>query len=121
MCTVAVADIAPLTGITGFRAFLEMNDGASRTTEAEGAVFSFLEQGLAALPLDPTPDQLTRLTSLVELLSVWGARINLTGHRDPLEMAGRLILDAAALSEKGKSLFVLLAPGESATLTYSWK
>ncbi len=76
-----------------------MKDGASRTTESEGAVFSFLERGFLELPTDaPTPTQIGQLTSLVSLLSIWGARINLTGHRDPLDMAGRLILDAAALA-----------------------
>lgn len=75
-----------------------MNDGASRTNRSEGAVFAFLEQGFDLLPLSPGPAQISQLSALVGLLSSWGARINLTGHRDPLEMAGRLILDAAALA-----------------------
>jgi 16S rRNA (guanine527-N7)-methyltransferase len=33
------------------------------------------------------------------LVSEWAGRISLTGHRDPIEMAGRLVLDAAALSK----------------------
>ena len=75
-----------------------MNDGASRTNESEGAVFSFLARGFEPLAIDPTEGQLRQLSELVALLSHWGTRINLTGHREPLEMAGRLILDAAALS-----------------------
>ena len=75
-----------------------MNDGASRTNQSEGAVFAFLREGFDLLPLSPDRAQLDQLSALVGLLSSWGARINLTGHRDPLEMAGRLILDAAALA-----------------------
>lgn len=37
------------------------------------------------------------LTQLVLLLARWAPRMNLTGHRDPLEMTSRLVLDAAAL------------------------
>ncbi|MEZ4282281.1 MAG: 16S rRNA (guanine(527)-N(7))-methyltransferase RsmG [Myxococcota bacterium] len=37
------------------------------------------------------------LTRLVLLLAQWAPRMNLTGHRDPLEMTSRLLLDAAAL------------------------
>lgn len=37
------------------------------------------------------------LTRLVLLLAQWAPRMNLTGHRDPLEMTSRLVLDAAAL------------------------
>lgn len=41
--------------------------------------------------------QIERLTRLVVLLAQWAPRMNLTGHRDPLEMTSRLVLDAAAL------------------------
>ena len=37
------------------------------------------------------------LTQLVVLLARWAPRMNLTGHRSPLEMTSRLVLDAAAL------------------------
>lgn len=70
-----------------------------------------LEQLGASTPsvgLEPTPTptgappstQSTaqkQLVQLVVLLSRWAARMNLTGHRDPLDMTTRLVLDAAAL------------------------
>ncbi len=42
-------------------------------------------------------DSAEKLTRLVLLLAKWAPRMNLTGHRDPLEMTSRLVLDAAAL------------------------
>jgi 16S rRNA (guanine527-N7)-methyltransferase len=42
-------------------------------------------------------DQADRLSRLVILLAQWAPRMNLTGHRDPMEIASRLVLDAAAL------------------------
>jgi len=62
------------------------------------AVRDLIESGLDELAVDASADQLSKLTRLVILLSEWAGRISLTGHRDPLEMAGRLVLDAAALS-----------------------
>lgn len=68
------------------------------TTDAEAAVAAYLEQGLAELS-QPTPsDQVQRLARLTCLVSDWAGRINLTSHRDPIELAGRLVLDAAALA-----------------------
>jgi 16S rRNA (guanine527-N7)-methyltransferase len=58
-----------------------------------------IRQGLIELATETDTEQILRLTRLVMLLSEWAARISLTGHRDPLEMAGRLVLDAAALSK----------------------
>ena len=75
-----------------------MKDGVPRE-KIETAVFSLLESGLRELGLPDDSTRLDRLTRLVFLLSTWAERISLTGHRDPLEMAGRLVLDAAALSQ----------------------
>jgi 16S rRNA (guanine527-N7)-methyltransferase len=74
-----------------------MNDGDSRD-QTEVAVFSLIDQGLRDLSLPVTPAQVSQLTSLVALLDHWAARINLTGHRGPIEMASRLVLDAAAMA-----------------------
>ncbi len=74
-----------------------MQDGDARN-QSEVAVFSLLERGLATLSLEPDSERLGQLAELVFLLSHWAQRINLTGHRDPVEMTGRLVLDAAALS-----------------------
>jgi 16S rRNA (guanine527-N7)-methyltransferase len=41
--------------------------------------------------------QTEKLTQLVFLLAQWAPRMNLTGHRDPMEITSRLVLDAAAL------------------------
>jgi 16S rRNA (guanine527-N7)-methyltransferase len=75
-----------------------MKDGEPRE-QIEIAVFSLIRQGLIELATETDTEQILRLTRLVMLLSEWAARISLTGHRDPLEMAGRLVLDAAALSK----------------------
>ncbi|MBJ18858.1 MAG: hypothetical protein GY910_03665 [bacterium] len=74
-----------------------MKDGDSRQA-TEIAVFSRLEQGLAELSLPSSQKQLEQLTELVGILGHWAGRINLTGHRDPMEMTSRLVLDAAALA-----------------------
>jgi len=74
-----------------------MKDGDSRS-ETEIAVFALLERSLERLGLPPDSDRTSRLTELVSLLSHWAQRINLTAHRDPLEMTSRLVLDAVALS-----------------------
>ena len=60
--------------------------------------FRFLERGFSELDPTATSDQILELTRLISLLAQWAARINLTGHRSPIEMAGRLVLDAAALN-----------------------
>lgn len=56
-----------------------------------------IETGLSALFPEPPPNAVDSLTRLVVLLAQWAPRMNLTGHRDPLEMTSRLVLDAAAL------------------------
>jgi len=75
-----------------------MKDGESRE-QVEIAVFSLIERGLAELDFPEAADQVSELTRLVLLLSEWASRISLTAHRDPIDMAGRLVLDAAALSK----------------------
>ena len=74
-----------------------MQDGGSRQ-HTEAAVFTLLEQGLGELGSPHTQEQLDQLGQLVSLLDHWASRINLTGHQGPLEMASRLVLDAAALA-----------------------
>jgi 16S rRNA (guanine527-N7)-methyltransferase len=74
-----------------------MKDGDSRV-QTEVAVFSLVERGLERLGIHPDRDRVSQLTELVSLLAHWAQRINLTGHRDPLEMTSRLVLDAVALS-----------------------
>ncbi len=58
-----------------------------------------IQQGLEQIfgPDSPESAQTDPLTQLVLLLARWAPRMNLTGHRDPLEMTSRLVLDAAAL------------------------
>lgn len=64
----------------------------------ETAVEELIRTGLAQLPLSIPADAVPQLVRLVSLLSQWAGRMNLTGHRDPLEMTTRLVLDAAALT-----------------------
>lgn len=75
-----------------------MNDG-DPGEQTEIAVFSLIQRGLIELASQADPEQIAQLTRLVMLVSEWATRISLTGHRNPLEMAGRLVLDAAALSK----------------------
>ena len=75
-----------------------MTDGDSREP-IEIAVYSLIERGLAELSTPASSEQVSQLARLVMLMTEWAGRISLTGHRDPLEMAGRLVLDAAALSQ----------------------
>jgi len=75
-----------------------MKDGAA-PEEIKRAVSALIEIGLSDLSISANADQVFKLTRLVTLLSEWAGRISLTGHRDPLEMASRLVLDAAALSQ----------------------
>jgi 16S rRNA (guanine527-N7)-methyltransferase len=84
-------------------------DGVSRE-ELETAVFSLLESGLTELSTPVEKSQVSQLVDLVSLLSQWADRINLTAHRDPIEMTSRLVMDAAALSS---TLFEL---GSASTL-----
>jgi 16S rRNA (guanine527-N7)-methyltransferase len=74
-----------------------MNNGESRE-KIELAVFSLIERGLVELGMHAESERVSKLTRLVMLVSEWATRISLTGHRDPLEMASNLVLDAAALS-----------------------
>jgi 16S rRNA (guanine527-N7)-methyltransferase len=55
-----------------------------------------LRQGLDALRLEATPEQLDRLLRLGILLDRWARQINLTGHRDLDTIVRRLLLDACA-------------------------
>lgn len=73
--------------------------GGEPREQIEIAVFALIDRGLAELAIQADSQQMTQLTRLVMLVSEWAARISLTGHRDPIEMAGRLVLDAAALSK----------------------
>lgn len=74
-----------------------MPDGAP-PSDAEIAVADYLTEGLAELSTPASPDQVQQLARLTCLVSEWAGRINLTSHRDPIELAGRLVLDAAALA-----------------------
>jgi 16S rRNA (guanine527-N7)-methyltransferase len=56
-----------------------------------------LARGLAELGEEPEPAALERLASLAERVAAWTRRVDLTSHETPEAVAGRLILDAAAL------------------------
>ena len=84
-----------------------MKDGDS-LERIEVAVFSLIDRGLIELAIHADSEQISHLTRLVMLVSEWAGRISLTGHRDPVEMAGRLVLDAAALSKALPELDVAL-------------
>lgn len=73
-----------------------MSDGDPKPIDP-GPIQDRVEAGLAALFPEPMPTAVHALTRLVVLLAQWAPRMNLTGHRDPLEMTARLVLDAAAL------------------------
>ncbi|MBY0399618.1 class I SAM-dependent methyltransferase [Myxococcota bacterium] len=73
-----------------------MSDRGAEPIDA-GPIRDRIEAGLTALFSEPAPQALDELTRLVLLLAQWAPRMNLTGHRDPLEMTSRLVLDAAAL------------------------
>ncbi|MEO1935527.1 MAG: RsmG family class I SAM-dependent methyltransferase [Myxococcales bacterium] len=75
-----------------------MKDGAVSPETAQ-SVSALIEGGLAVLSISNAGEATAKLTQLVVLVSEWAGRISLTGHRDPLELAGRLVLDAVALSE----------------------
>jgi len=61
------------------------------------AARELLRAGLAELGIDPA--KLPALEELAALLAQWADRLNLTAHRTPEAIAGRLILDALALGE----------------------
>jgi 16S rRNA (guanine527-N7)-methyltransferase len=58
-----------------------------------------LADGFAELRLPLEPAALERFEKLALLLDRWSQRINLTGHRGAIQIAGRLLLEAAALSQ----------------------
>ena len=62
------------------------------------AADELLEAGFAELGLLLPAATQRSLLELAELLSAWSQRINLTAHRTPVAIVGRLILDAVALS-----------------------
>ena len=65
----------------------------------EAPIRERIDRGLDLLfgPNQIEPRQAIQLTRLVFLLAHWAPRMNLTGHRDPLDITSRLVLDAAAL------------------------
>jgi 16S rRNA (guanine527-N7)-methyltransferase len=65
----------------------------------QGAVesSSLLARGLAELGLEATALQRDALLDLARLVERWGARMNLTGHRDLIEIVKGLVLGSAAL------------------------
>lgn len=60
---------------------------------------ALLDGGLEQLAL-PVPEPTREaLLELADLLATWSGRMNLTGHRTPVAIVGRLILDALAMSQ----------------------
>lgn len=70
----------------------QLDPGALRVSLLGG-----LEAALAELGLEADDRQRDRLVDLAELVAQWGARMNLTGHRDPGSVMDGLVLDALAL------------------------
>jgi 16S rRNA (guanine(527)-N(7))-methyltransferase RsmG len=58
-----------------------------------------LAAGFAELELPAGPAALERFEVLALLLDRWSQRINLTGHRGAIQIAERLLLEAAALNQ----------------------
>ena len=56
-----------------------------------------LDAGLAALGLNPSPDQRDQLIQFIDLLARWNRAYNLTAVREPLEMVSRHLLDSLAI------------------------
>ena len=56
-----------------------------------------LSEALGELGLELPPRAVENLVSLARLVESWGARLNLTGHRDTDSITRRLVVDAAAL------------------------
>lgn len=73
-----------------------MRDGRADSS-AEAPVRERIETGLVEIFGSFESHHADQLTRLVSLLSEWAPRMNLTGHRDPMDIASRLVLDAAAL------------------------
>jgi 16S rRNA (guanine527-N7)-methyltransferase len=80
------------------------------TIEARG----LLERGLADLGLATDSAQVEALLGLAELLARWSQQINLTAHRTPEAIVGRLILDAAALAGQIPTIETLADIGSGA-------
>ncbi len=59
-----------------------------------------LRAGLETIGAPFPPEAPGQLADLALLVATWGRRINLSGHRSPMQIGDRLILDAAALSAK---------------------
>jgi 16S rRNA (guanine527-N7)-methyltransferase len=57
-----------------------------------------LDQGLAALRLDPSPSVRARLLDYIALLARWNTTYNLTAVRDPADMVARHLLDSLAIA-----------------------
>ena len=73
--------------------------GDDRTEPADALrIRDRIERGLEELQGVVDSRAVEQLTRLVVLLAQWASRMNLTGHRDPLDMTSRLVLDAAALA-----------------------
>ena len=70
------------------------------TVEPGGAVYDLLESGLSEIGLPAEPGQLEALTRFTGRVAEWGARLNLSGHREPDSIARRLVLGAAALCNR---------------------
>jgi 16S rRNA (guanine527-N7)-methyltransferase len=66
---------------------------------APASAGELLDSGLEELGLAPPGPVRQALLALAALLSAWSQRINLTGHRSPEAIVGRLILDAVALGQ----------------------
>ena len=73
-----------------------MREGRAESS-AEAPVRDRIEAGLTEIFGTFEPEHAFALTRLVSLLAEWAPRMNLTGHRDPMDIASRLVLDAAAL------------------------
>ncbi len=73
-----------------------MRDGRADSS-ADIPVRERIESGLVEIFGSFESHHADQLTRLVSLLSEWAPRMNLTGHRDPMDIASRLVLDAAAL------------------------
>jgi len=61
--------------------------------------WELLDRGLAEIGFSTSDAQRAALLELAALLETWGARLNLSGHRDRASIVRRLILDAAGLTQ----------------------
>lgn len=61
---------------------------------AHATIEQQLHDGLAELGLTATPVQITSLTRFLRLLEKWNRAFNLSGIRDPHDMAARHVLDS---------------------------